>query len=195
MKKCRLLTEPGHRRRHGIFCALMQRQEGKGRPPDDFISTSRDRTLQGSRQRLFPEPGDVRQKFDAPSDWEGKTVLLDIDGAYMNAEVFLNEEKIGYNPYGYTPFFSDMTDYLKPCTQNELKVITQCRQPNSRWYSGGGLYREVNVWVGDAYYIHTRATFITTPDVSPIKAQVLCPDRNNQCLGKEANVQLKTDHM
>jgi len=179
----------------GFFASLMQRDGGvRVDLPDDFIiNLPRDPNVtSGAASGFFPGgQATYVKKFDAPAEWEGKTVLLDIDGAYMNAEVFLNGEKIGYNPYGYTPFFSDMSKYLKPGDKNELKVITQCRQPTSRWYSGGGLYREVNVWVGDAYYIHPWSTFMTTPDVSSMRASVKVQVEITNASDKEANVQLK----
>lgn len=143
--------------------------------PDDFvINLPRDPdVVSGAASGYFPGgQATYTRQIAAPDEWAGKTVLLDIDGAYMNAEVMLNGEKIGYNPYGYTAFISDMTPHLKAGKQNELKVITQNRQPNSRWYSGGGLYREVNVWVGDKYYLHPWSVYVTTPEASAEKAVI-----------------------
>lgn len=155
--------------------------------PNDFIINMerKEDVVSGSASGYFPGGQATYIKdFTSPQEWAGKTVLLDVDGAYMNAEVLLNGEKIGYNPYGYTPFFSDMTAYMKSAGSNELKIITQCRQPNSRWYSGGGLYREVNIWVGDQYYIHPWSTFITTPEVSSdsatVKAEVEVTNATNE---------------
>lgn len=178
----------------GFFAALSMQQNGvKVDLPDDFvIDLPRDANVTSGPATGFFPGGQATyiKKFDAPADWEGKTVLLDIDGAYMNAEVMLNGEKIGYNPYGYTPFFSDMTPHLEAGKNNEITVITQNRQPNSRWYSGGGLYREVNIWVGDIYHIHPWSTFITTPDVSSDKATVKVETQVTNTSGKEAAVQL-----
>ena len=168
----------------------------KGTPvnlPDDFIInlTRNPNVISGPASGFFPGGQAVYlKKFDTPEDWAGKTVLLDVDGAYMNAEVLLNEEKIAYNPYGYTPFFADMTKLLKRDKKNELIIITQCRQPNSRWYSGGGLYREVNIWIGDKYYIHPWSVFITTPEVSADRAVVSSKVEITNTSGKAADVKL-----
>lgn len=141
--------------------------------PDDFVinmERSAD-VVSGAASGYFPGgQATYTKKFDMPEDWAGKTVLLDVDGAYMNAEVMLNGEKIAYNPYGYTPFFADMSEFI--AGSNELKVITQSRQPNSRWYAGGGLYREVNIWVGGEYYIHPWGVFVTTPVAEKDRARV-----------------------
>jgi beta-galactosidase len=161
--------------------------------PDDFIiNLPRDpKAESGAASGYFPGgQATYKKRFSTPQYWAGKTILLDVDGAYMNAEVMLNGEKIGYNPYGYTPFFSDMTPHISTQKDNELKIITQCRQPNSRWYSGGGLYREVNVWIGDIYYIHPWATFITTPEVSAEKAIVNAKVDITNTSGNAANVQV-----
>jgi beta-galactosidase len=103
--------------------------------PDDFIiNLPRDpKAESGAASGYFPGgQATYKKRFSTPQYWAGKTILLDVDGAYMNAEVMLNGEKIGYNPYGYTPFFSDMTPHISTQKDNELKIITQCRQPNSR---------------------------------------------------------------
>jgi beta-galactosidase len=137
--------------------------------PDDFIITmprSAD-ARGGASTGFFPGGRAVyTKKFDAPEDWEGKSVLLDIDGAYMNAEVFLNGEALGIHPYGYTPWQICLDKAVIPGESNELEIITRCVQPNSRWYSGGGLYREVNLWVGSACHIRPWDIFVTTPEVN-----------------------------
>jgi len=143
--------------------------------PDDYI-INLPRTpdaISGASTGFFSGGRAVYTKsFDVPDSWEGKAVLLDIDGAFMNAEVALNGEKLGIQPYGYTPFQLSLDNAIIPGEQNELEVITRCIQPNSRWYTGGGLYREVNLWVGESCHIRPWDIFVTTPEVSCSEATV-----------------------
>lgn len=133
--------------------------------PHDFIVTkprSPD-AAGGVSNGFFGDGQGVYQKaFDLPDEWAGKRVVLDIDGAYMNAEIELNGHLLALHPYGYTPFLVDLTRRLR--TQNNaLKITTQSRQPSTRWYSGGGLYRSVSVWLGGEVYAGPWDVFVTTP--------------------------------
>ena len=95
--------------------------------------------------------------------WEGKRVLLYLDGAYMYTEVVLNKDRIGMHPYGYTPYKLDLTDKLRADLDNELVITTQTMQPSSRWYSGGGLYRGAELWIGEPVYLDPWDLRVTTP--------------------------------
>ncbi|MCL1820295.1 MAG: DUF4982 domain-containing protein [Oscillospiraceae bacterium] len=143
--------------------------------PDDFI-INMPRTPDaagGASTGFFPgERATYTKNFDVPEDWSGKSVLLDIDGAYMSAEVTLNGEALGVHPYGYTPWQLDLDNSIIHGEPNELEIVTRCVQPNSRWYSGGGLYREVNLWVGAACHIRPWDIFVTTPEVTANRAVV-----------------------
>lgn len=117
--------------------------------------------------------GVYRKTLDIPAEWKDKTILLDIDGAYMLAEVTLNREFLALHPYGYTPFLVDLMPALRfDGRKNILKIITQSRQPSCRWYSGGGLYRSVRLWVGEKAYIKPWEVFVTTPEISTERAVV-----------------------
>ena len=72
-----------------------------------------------------------------------KDYYIEFEGVYMNAEVWLNDNLLGRHPYGYTSFYFKLNDYLR-AGKNELKVICDNTSlPNSRWYSGSGIYRPV----------------------------------------------------
>ncbi|NLV92258.1 MAG: glycoside hydrolase family 2 protein [Firmicutes bacterium] len=127
----------------------------------------------GASNGFFPEgQGSYTKHFDMPQEWVGKTVLLAIDGAYMNSEVFLNGDKLFHHPYGYTAYQVDLTEKLRTDITNTLFITTQSLQPSTRWYSGGGLYREVNIWLGGKQYIHPWDVFVTTSEVSAERAVV-----------------------
>lgn len=138
--------------------------------PHDFIIT-KPRSPQaagGPGNGYFGQgEGVYRKELEAAKSWEGKTVLLDIDGAYMNSEISVNEELLALHPYGYTPFQVDISSALRfDGRKNILKIITQSRQPSSRWYSGGGLYRSVSLWLGERICISPWDVFVTTPEVT-----------------------------
>ncbi len=131
--------------------------------PDDFIvDTQRRPEAVGAAYTGYFEGGIAyyRKEFTLPEEWRGKNVFLYVDGAYMNSQVTLNMEYIGKNPYGYSPFYVELTPWLSE--QNRLEIATRCCQPNSRWYSGGGLYRQVEIWLGDSLYIHPWSVQVLT---------------------------------
>lgn len=147
--------------------------------PHDFI-VGKPRSAQapgGAGNGYFGDGQGVYKKIlEIPPQWEGKTILLDIDGAYMNAEVSVNQEVLEIHPNGYIPFQVDITKVLwKDKRKNLIKIITQSRQPSSRWYSGGGLYRDVCLWVGGPVHVRPWDFFITTPVIEKDRAEV-CVD-------------------
>lgn len=144
--------------------------------PHDFIISKKRSAdaLGGASNGYFGDgQGVYKKNLEVPIDWQGKTVLLDIDGAYMNTEVVVNDELLMIHPNGYIPFQVDITKALRfNGKKNSLKILTQSRQPSTRWYSGGGLYRSVSLWVGNEVHIKPWDIFVTTPDVSKQNAVV-----------------------
>ncbi len=101
-------------------------------------------------------PGGVgwyRKTFTLPADARDKQTFIDFDGAYMNSTVFINGHELGTRPYGYASFSYDLTPYLNRDGKNVVAVrVDNAEQPNSRWYSGCGIYR--NVWLRSLNDIH-----------------------------------------
>jgi len=92
--------------------------------------------------------------LDIGPEYAGRTVMIEFDGVYMNAVVSLNGQAVCRHNYGYTPFVVDITDYIRPGKTNRLSVfVDNTPQPNSRWYSGAGIYRHVDLLVSDAVRI------------------------------------------
>ena len=83
-------------------------------------------------------------KAFSASETEADRVLLDFDGVYMDADILLNGDVICSHRYGYTPFFADLTGKLRD-GENEIAVHIRHQSPNSRWYSGAGIFRDVNL--------------------------------------------------
>lgn len=141
-------------------------------PHDYIIGKPRDpNAVSGSATGFYPGgDGCYTKNFEMPEDWQDKTILLNIDGAYMNSEVTLNGDLVSLHPYGYSAYAVDLTSKLQK--SNTIRITTKCTQPNSRWYSGAGLYRCVGMLVGGKTYVHPWDVFITTPEVSAEKAVV-----------------------
>jgi Beta-galactosidase/beta-glucuronidase len=91
----------------------------------------------------------------------------------MDSEVWINGISLGKRPYGYISFRYDLTPYIKFGQKNVIAVrVDNSEQPNSRWYSGCGIYR--NVWLTTANPIHVDqwGTYVTTPKVSSQQATI-----------------------
>ena len=108
-----------------------------------------------------------------PSEYSGKKVLIEFESVYHNAEVYINGKKAAYRPYGYTNFYVDTEGFLRYEAQNEIRVIARnSDQPNSRWYSGTGIYRPVYLWTGDEKYIPVNGIKIHTVSYAPAVIEV-----------------------
>ena len=117
-----------------------------------------------------------------PSEYSGKKVLIEFESVYHNAEVYINGKKAAYRPYGYTNFYVDTEGFLKYEAQNEIRVIARnSDQPNSRWYSGTGIYRPVYLWTGDQKYIPVNGIRIHTVSYAPAVIEV---EIKTSCLGR-----------
>ena len=117
--------------------------------------------------------GWYRKTFEVPETWLGKRVLIEFEGVYMNAEVWLNGNLLGRHPYGYTSFHYDLTAYLRIGAENVLQVsVDNDCQLNSRWYSGSGIYRHVWLMVADTVHVAPWGTYVTTPEVTADRARV-----------------------
>lgn len=121
-------------------------------------------------------PGGIgwyRKTFIADKVDEGKRYRIDFDGVYMNSTVYINGHELGTRPYGYISFSYDLTPYIKWGEENVLAVrVDNAEQPNSRWYSGCGIYR--NVWLTKLNPAHIAqwGTYVTAEDVSKNSAQL-----------------------
>lgn len=128
--------------------------------------------------------GWYRKSFQAPADWRDKRISVEFDGVYQNATVYLNGNKLGTHPYGYTSFHFDLTHDLKTSARNVMAVrVDNAEQPNSRWYSGSGIYRHVRFVVTAPAHVDHWGVFVTTPEVSVDRAKVTVRTR----LKNEAN--------
>lgn len=128
-------------------------------------------------------PGGVgwyQKSFSIPAADKNKQVFIEFDGVYRNSEVYINGHLLGMRPNGYISFQYDITPYLnydnnegKPVLSNMIAVkVDNSKQPNSRWYSGSGIYRNVWLTTVDKIHVDHYGTFITTPRVSENAATI-----------------------
>ncbi|MBN9660118.1 MAG: DUF4982 domain-containing protein [Acidobacteria bacterium] len=126
----------------------------------------------GSGGGFYPAgTGWYRRSFRAPAEWKGQRVHVVFDGVYRDATVYLNGHKLGNQPYGYTSFRFDLTPDLDFTQPNVLAVrVDNSQQPNSRWYSGSGIYRHVRVVVIHPAHVADWGVFVTTKAVAGDRA-------------------------
>ena len=119
--------------------------------------------------------GWYRKTFTPADSLKGKRILLDFEGIMLVGDVYLNGERIGGTEYGYLGFDADVSKLLKFGQENVVAVKANTQRPeNSRWYTGGGLYRDVKLIVTDPQQYFTRhPLYITTPSVSEARATVM----------------------
>src|SRR6266852_6842030 len=121
-------------------------------------------------------PGGIgwyRKIFSVPDNAKAKKVLVDFDGVYRNSEVWINGQYLGKRPYGYSSFQYDLTPYLHSRGRNVIAVrVDNSQQPNSRWYSGSGIYRHVRLVSTGPVHVDQWGTYVTTPTASADSARV-----------------------
>ena len=116
------------------------------------------------------------------ADLKGKRVLLDFEGIMLTADVYLNGERIGGTDYGYVGFDIDITKKLKYGEANEILVKAETQNESaSRWYTGGGLFRDVNLITTSAeLYMERHPLYITTRDNEYVTVGVEFTNRGRQ---------------
>ncbi len=142
------------------------------------------------RSRLSPRGfkemgiGWYRYELTPKAEWKGKRIVLDFQGIMLVGDVYLNGKRIGGTDYGYLGFDIDLSKLLKWGEANEITVKADTRNPNnSRWFTGAGLYRDVNLIITDKdLYFPRHPLFIRTQDNKEvkIKAEII----NQQKLAK-----------
>ena len=117
--------------------------------------------------------GWYRKHFRLEESDRGKQVGVLFDGVYMNSNVYINGQHLGNHPYGYTAFYFDLTPFLRPIGEdNVIAVEVKNEGVNSRWYSGSGIYRHVWLRVTHPVHIDLWGVQVTTPEISPSKAEI-----------------------
>src|SRR5213595_1141420 len=117
-------------------------------------------------------PGGVgwyRKTFSVAARDTGRLVFAEFDGVYRNSEVWINGHYLGKRPYGYSSFSYALTPHLRsgPASNVIAVRVDNSQQPNSRWYSGSGIYRHVRLVTTNPVCVDQWGTNVTTPAVNP----------------------------
>lgn len=142
-------------------------------------------------------PGGIgwyRKTFRLPASDRGQNIYIEFDGIYRMGEVWINGNYLGKRPYGYSSFRHELTRYLHfGDTPNVISVrVDNSLQPNSRWYSGSGIYR--NVWLvkTGAIAVAHWGTFVSTPVVKDDGAEVRILTRISNTTGTPVRISVKS---
>ena len=139
-------------------------------PHDAMIHDQRDPASPGRDANGYFVGGvyEYEKRFTAPSDWAEKHVEVEFGGVYRKSKVFCNDVLVAQRPYGYVPFTAVLDDAIRPGEENVLRVVADNSElPSSRWYSGGGIYREVWLLTGEKAHIAWKGVQISTLSVHP----------------------------
>ncbi len=121
-------------------------------------------------------PGGIgwyRKAFTVPAADKSKLVFIEFDGVYRNSEVWINGHSLGKRPYGYSSFRYELTPQLRFDARNVIAVrVDNSQQPNSRWYSGSGIYRHVRLVTTSPVHVDQWGTYVTTESVSAESSHV-----------------------
>ena len=138
-------------------------------PHDAMLAEPRRADAPGGKNIGYFAGGDyLYEKRFTPDDTWPIVALLEFEGVYRRAEVLLDGEKIGGYESGYTGFYADLTGRVTPGRENVLQVIVRNgEQPNSRWYTGSGVYRPVTLWTAEGPHILPDGVRIRTLSIDP----------------------------
>ncbi len=137
--------------------------------------------------------GWYRKTFHLSEGHRDKLVTLEFGGVYQNSEVWINGNYLGLRPYGYIPFYYDLTPHLRIDGENLVAVrVDNSRQTNCRWYSGSGIYR--HTWLHATHPLHVAqwGTFVTYPRITKDVATVEVKTTIAKCLKSAAHCSLNT---
>ena len=132
----------------------------------------------GGRVGFFPTGiGWYRKAFKVPAGSSGRIVSIEFDGVYMNSDVWINGVHLGHRPYGYIGFAYDITKHLVSGVNVVAVRVDNSAQPNSRWYSGSGIYRHVWLTIENPLHIGQWGTSVTTPRADSAAGEVVIRTR------------------
>lgn len=137
--------------------------------------------------------GWYRKTFLVPASATGKSIFIDFGGVYKNSEVWINGKLLGIRPNGYISFRYDLTPYLRYGKNNTIAVkADNSDQPNSRWYSGSGIYRSVYLVTTGKVMVDNWGTYVTTPEVSQQSAKINIQTKIRNTSGESGKASLVT---
>lgn len=170
------------------FCLNIEAHENPAAPEFDdsgwrTLDVPHDWAIEGDFDEHNPSgtgggalPGGIgwyRKTFKVSKKDKGQVFSIEFDGVYMNSSVYINGHLLGTRPYGYISFSYILTDYINWGGENVIAVkVDNSDQPNSRWYSGCGIYRDVRLVKMKSLHVDLWGTYVTTSEISTDKALV-----------------------
>ena len=160
------------------ICKCLTRDEGEYAvtlPHDAMRTEARTVSSLGEGNIAWFEGGDYeyRKRFTLPKEVWGQHLELEFEGVYHDPEIRVNGQAVSAPPYGYTNFSVDLDGLIHPEEENEITVLARnADQPNSRWYSGTGIYRPVWLWSGGKKRIWKDGIRVTTLSIAPPRIRV-----------------------
>ncbi|MGD2094988.1 MAG: glycoside hydrolase family 2 TIM barrel-domain containing protein, partial [Phycisphaerales bacterium] len=136
--------------------------------------------------------GWYRKHFRLSESARRRCVWIEFDGVYENSTVWINGQYLGKRPFGYISFHYDLTPYLVDGENIVAVRVDNSNQPNTRWYSGSGIYRHVRLVVADLVHVGHWGVYVTTPDVSVDSAIVAVRSRVENNSKNLVNVKLRS---
>ena len=152
-------------------------------PDDRMLSTKRD----------INNPGGVNISFFAGGKYiyekdldifleEGESVFFEFEGVYAHPTIIINGQEACHREYGYTDFIFEATPYIKNGANHIEVIADNSHEPNSRWYTGSGIYRPVHMWILPKAHILPRSIRITTTNYQ--KGEILLEAKFSQEIGR-----------
>ncbi len=139
-------------------------------PHDAMIEEKRDPNCESKASGAY-FPGGIYeyiQELDVPADWKNKKVSIEFQGGFRKTAVYVNENQVGEIVYGYTEGLFDISDALIAGQVNTIRVVAKNdEQPNSRWYTGSGIYRPVTLYVQEQEHIAVHGVRVSTVSIDP----------------------------
>lgn len=164
-------------------------------PHDAMISERRTAESEGGTNTGWFEGYDYEYEktFILSEEYADKEITFEFEGVYRNAEIYINGSKAAYRPYGYTNFYVAANAFLRFGEQNTIRVIARnADQPNSRWYSGAGIYRPVTMWVADKKHVLMNGVKIRTLQTDPAVVEIRVQTSEAGKVGVELSYRGKT---
>lgn len=149
-------------------------------PHDAMLEAGRTPDSPGGSANAFFCGGEYvyEKKFSVPTEWKDQHLLLQFEGVYKNSKVYVNGKEAGGAAYGYIPFFVCLDGLLQYGAENAIRVVADNKElPNSRWYTGGGIYRPVWLWQGSKDSIEPESVQISTVSTKPAVIRVQSPKK------------------
>jgi beta-galactosidase len=164
-------------------------------PHDASILRPRDPQAPGSSSSGFFQTENCwyRKEFDLDEADAGKNVWLEFDGIYHNSYIYINGAFAARQPYGYSRFFVDATKFVRFGEKNKIRVVVKNGVPSARWYTGGGIYRDVHIMIADRLHYRPEGIRLTTVQLEEDMA-VVCVDSVVEYTGTDTRrIQLKIE--